>query len=201
LKQLKQCLAVAGSVAVLVGCATIVKGTDQTLTVTTTPSGAICELKRGGQTMSVVNPTPGSVLIEKSKDDISVICSKEDHQDGGAALTSKTQGMTFGNILFGGIIGVAIDAGSGAMNKYPASVHVTLIPNGFSSTNSRDEFFDTENARITREAAEAISQVREKCNPNLTEQCDKTVAAIQEERDSQIAEMELKRAQAKIAGE
>ena len=36
--------------------------------------------------------------------------------------------MTFGNILFGGIIGVAVDASSGAMNEYPSSVTVRLIP-------------------------------------------------------------------------
>jgi len=32
------------------------------------------------------------------------------------------------------------------------------------------------------------------------EQCDKTVAAIENERDAQIAELEVKRVQARIAG-
>jgi len=197
----KLALATLVLATLLSGCATIVKGTDQTVTVTTTPSGAMCELKRDGQTVAVVNPTPGSANIEKSKDDISVLCGKEGYQGGGGSLSSSFQGMTFGNLLFGGIIGVAVDAGSGAMHKYEKSVHVTLIPEEFPSIEARDEFFDTEKARIEREAAEAIARVREKCAPDEEEQCDKTVAAIEEERDAQLADLELKRSRAKIAGE
>lgn len=201
MKGMMQSLATAGSAALLVGCATIIEGTDQTVTVTTTPSGAICEFKRGGQTVAVVNPTPGSAMVDKSKEDISVTCNKDGYHGGGASLTSEFQGMTFGNILFGGIIGVAIDAGSGAMHEYKPSIHVTLIPEEFASISARDEFFDTEQARIEREASEAIALVRKKCNPNQVEQCDKTVEAIENERDSQVAEMEMKIAQARIAGE
>jgi len=43
--------------AAMAGCATIVKGTDQTVTVDTTPPGATCELKRDGQSIGVVNAT------------------------------------------------------------------------------------------------------------------------------------------------
>ncbi len=108
--------------------------------------------------------------------------------------------MTFGNILFGGIIGLAVDAASGAMHEYKPSVHVTLIPEEFASISARDDFFDNETARIEREAAEAIALVRKKCAPDQAEQCDKTVAAIENERDAQIAELEVKRVQARIAG-
>jgi hypothetical protein len=187
------------SVGILFGCATIVKGTDQTVTVTTTPGGAICELKRGAHMMSIVNPTPGTAMIEKSKKDITITCNKEGHHTGVATLKSEFQGMTFGNILFGGIIGVAIDAGSGAMHKYKPSVHVTLFPEEFETEVSRDQFFDTENARIESEAAKAVALIRKKCVPDQVDQCDKTVAAIENERDAQIAELEAKRAQAKIA--
>lgn len=110
------------------GCATIVEGTDQTVTVTSDPSGASCELKRDGQVIGIVNPTPGSVQIDKSKKDISVQCVKEGYADAGGALGSDFQGMTFGNILFGGLIGVAVDAGSGAMHEYEPLIHVELSP-------------------------------------------------------------------------
>jgi hypothetical protein len=196
----KSFVATAGLAILVVGCATIVEGTDQTVTVTTTPSGAICELKQNDQTIAVVNPSPGSASVSKSKRDISVICSKEGYQGGGATLSSKFQGMTFGNILFGGVIGVAVDAGSGAMHEYQPSVHVTLIPEEFASPKARDEFFDTEIARITREAAEAVALVQKKCNPDQAEQCEKTVAAVEKERDAQVAELEIKRAQSRIAG-
>lgn len=200
MSKVKRTLATVVIALSLSGCATIVEGSDQTVTVTTTPSGAMCELKRDGQVVAVVNPTPGSASIDKSKHDVSVTCSKEGYQGGGGALSSKFQGMTFGNILFGGIIGVAVDASSGAMHQYEPSIHVTLIPEEFPSISARDEFFDTEKVRIEREAAEAIAKVRKECNPNEEEKCEKTVAAIEKERDSHLAELELKRTRARIAG-
>lgn len=119
--------AVVALAAACGACSTIVEGTDQTVTVATDPSGATCELSRGGQIIGVVNPTPGSILVDKSADNISVICSKEGYQDASGTLTSEFEGMTFGNILFGGIIGVAVDASSGAMNQYPSSITVRLV--------------------------------------------------------------------------
>lgn len=54
----------------LAACASIVEGTDQSVTINTDPTGAKCELVRGGQTVAVVNPTPGTVQVDKSKDHI-----------------------------------------------------------------------------------------------------------------------------------
>jgi len=100
---------------VMSGCASIVEGTTQTVTVSTTPAGALCELKRNGQTIGLVNPTPGSVVLDKSKDNVGVLCRKDGHDEVAGTLASEVQGMTFGNLILGGIVGVAIDAGSGAM--------------------------------------------------------------------------------------
>jgi hypothetical protein len=36
--------------------------------------------------------------------------------------------MTAGNVVFGGIIGLGVDAASGAMNKYPDIVTVAMTP-------------------------------------------------------------------------
>jgi len=36
--------------------------------------------------------------------------------------------MSAGNVVFGGMIGLGIDAVSGAMNKYPDLVTVAMIP-------------------------------------------------------------------------
>src|SRR3546814_7416283 len=98
-------------------------------------------------TLAVVNPTPGTVQIEKSKDTITVRCKKEGFFETAETLDSEVQGMTFGNILFGGIIGVAVDASSGAMNQYPSSVTIALVPESFTSTTARDVFFDSASAQ------------------------------------------------------
>ena len=136
----------------LANCATIVEGTDQSVTVSTSPSGASCEMKRKGTIIAVVKPTPGAANIEKSKDNVTVTCEKEGYQTAATALRSEFQGMTFGNIIFGGLIGVAIDAGSGAMNEYPASVRLTLAPNEFPSPQERDQYYDDREKEVRDEA-------------------------------------------------
>lgn len=112
----------------LPACSTIVEGTDQQVTVITDPSGASCTLSREGSVIGVVNPTPGSIQVDKSKNAIAVRCEREGYQPTAGTLSSEFEGMTFGNILFGGLIGVAVDASSGAMNEYPPSITLILTP-------------------------------------------------------------------------
>lgn len=180
------------------GCASIVEGTDQSVTVQTNPSGASCELKRDGSVIGVVNPTPGTVNVDKSKDDIAVLCKKDGYQDGSGAFSSEFQGMTFGNILFGGIIGVAIDAGSGAMHEYPASVTVSLAPNSFANTLERDKFFDERAGVVRKDAETAIAKVKQNCKSGQQKTCDEAVVKIESARDDELAEIEVKRAQALV---
>lgn len=180
------------------GCASIVEGTDQSLTVQTSPSGASCELKRDGQVIGVVNPTPGTVTVGKSKDDISVICKKDGYQDAIGAFSSDFQGMTFGNIVFGGLIGVAVDASSGAMHEYPASVTVAMAPDSFPNTAERDKFFDQRAETIRKDAEAAIAKVRQNCKSSQQKTCDEAVGKIETARDDQLADVEAKRAQAVV---
>lgn len=55
-----------------------------------------------------------------------MLCEKDGHAPGIAAAKSSTKGMAFGNILFGGIIGAAVDIGSGAAYDYPSIISVEL---------------------------------------------------------------------------
>ncbi len=114
--------------ALLGACASIMEGTDQSIAVSSHPSGAICVLEREGGQIAAVNPTPGTVRVEKSAEDISVRCSKLGYQDSIGVLVSELEGMTAGNLIFGGVIGLAVDAGSGAMHYYPSSITVNLSP-------------------------------------------------------------------------
>jgi hypothetical protein len=57
-----------------------------------------------------------------------VKCSKACYQDGGGILGSTFEAMSAGNLVFGGVIGIGIDAMSGAMNKYPNQISVPMIP-------------------------------------------------------------------------
>ena len=185
------------ALATMAGCASIVEGTDQNVTVITEPTGAKCELTRAGEVIATANPTPSSVLVDKSKDDISVICTKEGHFDGAKVVESAFQGMTFGNIIFGGIIGVGVDAASGAMNEYPATVTVVLAPETFESATARDAFYDHQVVRVTTEAASAVVVINEKCDPT-NQSCNSLIADLEEERDEQIRLFEAQRDRAVV---
>ena len=110
----------------MTACSSIVSGTSQTLTINTTPEGADCKLEREGIVIGRISPTPGSVLVQKTKHNIAVECSKKGYQTAKFINRSGTEGATFGNIVLGGGIGWAIDSASGADNKYDPIMNITL---------------------------------------------------------------------------
>src|SRR5262249_27924473 len=75
-----------------------------------------------------VNPTPGAVTVQRTRDDITVTCTRDGYQTGTVVNKSGLEAMTFGNVILGGLIGVVIDSASGANNKYDATMHITLAP-------------------------------------------------------------------------
>ena len=70
--------------------------------------------------------SPGSVTVERSKNDIQVRCVKDGFQDATAVIPSNFEGWTVGNLVFGGIIGVGVDAATGALNDYPNAFQVPM---------------------------------------------------------------------------
>jgi hypothetical protein len=112
----------------LPSCATIVKGTTQTIAINSPgAAGARCQLRSGAiGTVDVV--TPATVTLEKSQENITVHCTKECFQDGAGIVTSFTEGLAAGNIIAGGVIGLGIDAASGAMNKYAPETIIVMTP-------------------------------------------------------------------------
>jgi len=182
-------------------CSTIVEGTDQPVTIITQPAGAVCELERGGVSIAVVDPTPGTVQIDKSQDNIAILCTREEHQDSHAALSSTFQSTTFGNILLGGFIGVAIDASSGAMNKYPDSITIVMVPESFASAADRDAFFDSRIAFVEREHDMAVASAKAstKCKKDPDHpDCVGLLKELDDARDAEVATFERQRAAATV---
>jgi hypothetical protein len=184
--------------ALSAGCATLTKGSSQTVTVNTDPSGAMCTMTRDAKPVAVVNSTPGSVPVEKARGTIAVLCKKEGYQDASGELAAEFQAMTLGNILFGGIVGVVVDAASGAMNQYPESVTITLIPEEFASVEARDDFFDHMRASLEQEAAEVKKRISKTCREY---DCPRELAAADKATTAKLAEIEQKRALAKVRSE
>jgi len=107
-------------------CASITQGTTQAMTFQTEPPGASCHVSRNGETLGIVNPTPGTITVSKSSAALTVRCERPGYQAGLTSVPSSLQAMAAGNLLFGGVIGLGIDAASGAMNQYPPNVAVSL---------------------------------------------------------------------------
>ena len=111
----------------LSGCASIMKGSSQSINITTPPTtGATCTLSSSQGNWQLTSP--GSVTVEKSKDDMQVRCAKQGWQDASGIIPSNFQGWTVGNILLGGVVGLGVDAATGAINEYPNAFQVPMTP-------------------------------------------------------------------------
>lgn len=114
----------------LLGCATVTKGTDQLVYIDTPGyAGANCTLTSkgiGGYRQIV---TPANIELPKSRRDIAVKC-EHPCGTGSGMIMSNMEAMTAGNIVLGGVIGLGVDAASGAMNKYSAMNQIVMTPNG-----------------------------------------------------------------------
>ena len=107
------------------GCASITRGTEQDLAVESNPAGASVTLSNG-----MKGTTPTSFKV-KRKDSLTVTVQKPGYKTAHVQVVPKVSdngaaGMA-GNLLFGGIIGVGVDAANGA-NKdlQPNPVKVML---------------------------------------------------------------------------
>jgi hypothetical protein len=105
------------------------------------------------------------------------------------SVSSEFQAATFGNILLGGIIGVAVDAASGAMNKYPEQVSFVMVPVSFPSASDRDAFFDRMRDTFLVEYGEVVARI----NAVGRTDCDRQLAAAEDGKKQKLAEIEAKR--------
>ena len=186
-------------VVLLNGCATITKGHSQAVTVNTNPPGARCTLTREGSQFAVADPTPQTLQVEKDKDPITVSCRKAGYEENIGVVASEFQAMTLGNVVFGGLIGVVVDAGSGAMNEYPPLITITLIPQEFPTRAERDVFFDTMKSDFLAESVRTMERISKMCDPGHS--CESQMKAAEAARDARLLEIEKKRNLAKVAGQ
>lgn len=119
----------------LTGCASVLTGHSQKLTLNTDPPGADCMLTRNDLAIGRVNPTPGVITVQRAKDAIRVTCVKEGHQEATYVNKSGFEAAVLGNVLIGGLVGVAVDATSGATNKYEEVMNIQLAATGTAQTS------------------------------------------------------------------
>lgn len=122
------CGAVLVLCAILASCASVTRGTTETVKVYASPEGALIATSIG----LTCNTSP--CLLEVSrKTEFTVTVSKEGYKDQTVHVSTVVApggvaGMA-GNVLVGGVIGVGVDAVSGAtLDHIPNPVLVELVP-------------------------------------------------------------------------
>jgi uncharacterized protein YceK len=121
---------------VVVGCATIMHGTTQGIGFSSTPSGA---------SITVDNQTHGTtptVVNLDRKDTHIVKIELAGYQPFEATITRSVSGWVWGNIVFGGLIGLVVDAISGGLYKLsPEQLHGALSKEGVGLLHKEDAIY------------------------------------------------------------
>jgi len=111
----------------LAGCATIANGTDQNVSITSTPSEAEITVKNAGGIEVFTGKTPAQVKLARSSS--YVVTVKLDGFKESQVMINKSFNTVFlGNLICGGVIGMIIDGTNGAMWKLePEVINVSLV--------------------------------------------------------------------------
>ena len=192
-------LVLAVLVLTLGGCASIVSDNASTTYIQTNPENARCEL-HGQDFVRVVN-TPASINLPSEAAPLTVACKADGYKNTTQVLDTKADGWVWGNLLFGGIIGVAVDAGRGAGQKYPPQFSVVLEPESFPTTAQRDAFYDARRADTEAKWQVVIDKYQSRCGSDQTgasNYCGK-VDKAESARDAELMDWEQRRSQARVA--
>ncbi len=119
-----------------VSCATVTRGVHEKVSVESQPAGARVALSSGEKGI-----TPAK-FVKSRRESFTVTVSKAGYNPQIIRVESKaspTGGAAMaGNAIAGGLIGLAVDAGSGAMfSLYPNPVSVQLVPSSRSGPPRR----------------------------------------------------------------
>jgi len=113
----------------LSGCATITRGRKEVLVIESEPSGAVVTTSTGlsGKTPCTFKVSrKGGFVVTIEKEGYETVRVQVESQVAGAGAA----GMA-GNVILGGLIGAAVDAGTGAtLQLKPNPIQVKLVPIG-----------------------------------------------------------------------
>lgn len=116
------------------GCATIMQGSTQQVSLSSSPTGATINVN--GRPLGT---TPAAVDL-KRKDNHVISIELDGYRPYEVALTRSVSGWVWGNIVFGGLPGLAVDAITGGFYKLsPEQIVATLAADGQGSAELRDD--------------------------------------------------------------
>ena len=126
-------MATLGACAALAGCATIVHGGPRAISVASSPSGAKVSIYNRDNALVQTNTTPFVAQLDPKYryfkgQNYRLVFEMPGHANAEVKLDSSLSGWYFGNVIFGGLIGMLIvDPLTGAMyNLKPEKIEQPL---------------------------------------------------------------------------
>lgn len=116
------------------GCASIVSDSKYPVSITSSPSGAAYQINNEKGVFVHSGVTPDQVILPAGAgyfdgERYQITFKKDGYNGSTSIVNSGLNGWYWGNILFGGIIGMLIvDPATGAMYKLPAGTYASLSP-------------------------------------------------------------------------
>ncbi|MBI3292709.1 MAG: hypothetical protein HYZ73_07890 [Elusimicrobia bacterium] len=143
--------------ALLSGCASIIHGSRQDVRVTSVPSGAVVRVNLNNQATT----TPGVLTLNRKEIGYVLTFEKQGYKPVEVSLRRTVDGWLFGNILFGGLVGIVIDFASGSAYKLtPDEVSTVLTQMNVSmkDTKKGDLLVVVDLERLPKQARERIAR-------------------------------------------
>lgn len=117
--------ACAVAMLVLPGCATMTHKSATTLAVdTNVPCDCTVSDKQGERRFRA----PGVVAAQPKHAPTLITCMAPGYESASVTMDTSTNGAVWGNILLGGLIGYAVDAGTGNNKKFDGTARIVLRP-------------------------------------------------------------------------
>jgi hypothetical protein len=120
----------------LTGCATVMHGTRQSVAISSYPSNADVWVDN-----KYIGKSPTVVELSR-KDNHIVKIELKGYEPYETTLTHQVSGWVFGNLVYGGLLGVAVDAISGGLYKLtPEQVQAEMQKGHLSQAPKSDEIY------------------------------------------------------------
>ncbi len=191
-------MALFGAATVLGSCATVLAGTTQNVTIDSDLTQASCRVTRAGVVIADRLATPRKINVPRQKEPLELSCTAIGMADKQQIVPAGFSGATVGNIFMGGLIGAAVDAGSGANYAYPDRIIVVMAPASFADSAARDGWFAQAQARLNADGNAAIDKARRSCSTSNRELCAVDVKRETQARDQALAELDRMKGAAAI---
>lgn len=112
----------------LSACSSIIKGDTQMVSIDTPNCPMAKCILENDEGYYNIPETPGSIMLERSNSRLMIDCRQKGNEDirQTAYVESGIEGMFFGNLIAGGIIGLGVDAANGSAYDYPKRIEHPL---------------------------------------------------------------------------